>query len=1359
MTQVLDNSASPSLDPRRVRAARALLAWSQQDLAKAAGVATSTVADFERGQRTPVANNAEAIRSALESAGVQLLPTGAIVGPPLPVPFESERPGLPMRWVDSDDLEKWADRTDAVFSLPTLLDYLIRASKGATVELRFPADGGVRRAGWDGVTKSNSGSSYIPTGVAGWELTVQRSKLLQKANDDYQKRTAEPGALDPANSCFVFVTLRHWPKKDEWAKQRQSEGPWREVRVLDAADLVHWIEQTPAVGLWLARRLNKRPDGTRELAEVWEEWSQATELPLTEDLVLSDRDEDTVTVLRWLRGPASVLDLQATTTEEVLAFFHATLTELPEEHDRAYRTRCLVVATADAARLLAQADAPLILLLTAPDPGIARTLAQRGHYVLQAHDDQSIYQGARSLARPSREGIENALKGAGFPDDQASGLARDCARNLTVLRRLIPPAPGRRPAWADSLPRALRAALLIVGWDQENDADCRLLSELADCSYETVIRELMGLVGDHDSPLQQIGSAWRLASPRDAWALLARLLTKADLDRFEASAYAVLGSADPRFDLDPSERWMANVHQVRPRYSRLLRQGVGQVLVSLAVWGTLVRTVPDAADRPQVIVRKLLRGADARRWWSLSSDFRLLAEAAPAAFLDAIEESLDQEAPPIAVLFGCDEDGMGGTEYLADLMWALESLAWSPDWLPRVSLVLARLDALDTKPRRTINGPANSLVSLHLLGLPQTYAPLSARLKVLDQLRKKTPEAAWKLMMGLLPKGGTITMTPTPKPRWRDFSIPDHEPVTHAVFRRGALAISDRLVEDVGLSAARWSELLAHLEDFWPDPSRVINALDGVEPQVQDQAERALFWNTLRGLLHQHRQFPEAEWSLPEDVLARLESVYDRFAPMDVLTRMAWLFQHRVELPHPFVDSDGDWRGEERQLEAAQRAAVQEVYTKGGVHALLELARMAEAPGYIGKAFDDLGWPESDVDVLLDAALRSTDENARVVGRGLIVSLFSKRGQSWAVALFQRAIHENWGGDALRTVLEALPPDRWVWDLAACAGGEVERLFWRRMSRSWMSDDPELLTHVVRKLVDLGFARQALAIAGPGRSKLLPSGLLVELLNEAVAEPTERDNFQIEPHMSEYFVTQILKTLDHRDDVQQDDLARLEWRYLPLLQHSRRPAKALMKTLAEDPSFFVQMLTAVFKASEESGVVDPEPEDADQAKAAATQAYRLLELWSRIPGTQNSGVIDSEILEKWIKDARALAKTAGRERVADGRIGNMLSASPEGADGAWPAEAVRDMLDLFHASDSMSDGFVIGKMNRRGVTTRMPRDGGALERREAAKFRGWAKAVRDDHPHTAKALDRLAESYERDALRHDESARRLDWEG
>lgn len=1272
-----------------------------------------------------VANNAQAIRGALEGAGIRFLPTGAVIGPAVPGLATFGQPGTPIRWVSAEDLSDWANRIDGAVSLPTLLAYLIRATHGTAVQLRFPADEGVRHPGWDGQTSTETGSCYVPRGNAGWEIGTQRTKILKKANDDYFKRRAEPVPFDPADAAYIFVIPRHWPKKDEWAKARQDEGPWREVRVYDADDLVHWIEQTPAVGLWLATRLDKRPDGIRELDEMWQEWSLATQWSLNEDLVLSDRDQDSAEVLRWLRGEPSVLSLQATTTDEVVAFFHATLGELPTDLAVAYRARCLVATTADAARTLANAPGPLIVLLTDPEPGTARNLANRGHYVLQTYAERQVPQGEiRTLERPSREGIAAALTAAGIAEPHANALARDSAR-LAVLRRLIPAAPGRLPSWAEEPPpRALLAALLAGGWDESAEADRARLAELADQPYAVVIAALVPYVGQFDSPLQQIGSTWRVASPPDAWFLLARHLTSADIARFEAAAHAVLGSADPRFDMEPSERWMAAVKGIHRDYSGMLRHGVGQTVILLALWGDRVHTVPDAHRRADAIVGKVLGNADDRRWWSLSRDFRLLAEASPGAFLDAVEESLDQDSPPIGALFGDDEGGIFGAEHLSDLMWALEALAWSPEWMTRVSHVLARLDAIDTKPRRYSNGPAYSLRHIHLLWNPQTYATLEQRLRALDLIRKQEPNAAWKLMLGTLPQRHDF-LTPSPMPRWRDFTVDKVETVTWGLIGRGAAAISERLLTDVGLTPARWSVLLDRLGDLAPDPDAALAALEAAEPRITDKADRATLWGKLRGVLHHHREFPNAEWSLPAAVVGRLEALYDRFAPTDPLERTAWLFQLSVQLPNPPAEG---WQAEEQDIDSARREAARAIYAAGGVAAVLSLARLSDAAGYLGKALYDTGLPESEVDTLLEAAIRSDDSHERDIAHGLIRFIFPDRKQPWAAALIAKARADEWGDNSLLMILGALPRDRWTWNCVAEIGGEIEVTYWRRAQVSSRSRDSEDVAYAIRKLISVGRARDALPLARRDANVHLPTDLLIEVLREAARQPFQGAGDSNEATMFQHYVAETLQLLDERDDVDRNALVGLEWSYLQVLEYSGRPAKVLLRALSEQPSLFIEMLRAVFKPSEESGVVDPEPEDQERARKIATQAYRLLGLWDQIPGTRENGTIDGEVLETWIKEARALAKAVGREDIADSRIGQMLSASPIGADGAWPAEPVREVIDLFR-SKPIIEGFQVGKRNRRGVTSRMPRAGGDLEREEAAKSRTWAKSIAYDYPY------------------------------
>lgn len=68
------------MSPEQCRAARGWLDLSQDQLASAASVSLSTVRDFEKGRRVPIANNLNAMKRALEAAGITFPENGISYG-------------------------------------------------------------------------------------------------------------------------------------------------------------------------------------------------------------------------------------------------------------------------------------------------------------------------------------------------------------------------------------------------------------------------------------------------------------------------------------------------------------------------------------------------------------------------------------------------------------------------------------------------------------------------------------------------------------------------------------------------------------------------------------------------------------------------------------------------------------------------------------------------------------------------------------------------------------------------------------------------------------------------------------------------------------------------------------------------------------------------------------------------------------------------------------------------------------------------------------------------------------------------------------------------------------------------------
>lgn len=1328
-----------TLTPSKMRSARALAARSLKEISKLSGVEVSTLLDFERGLQPSLGERIEAVERALEKVGARFEEDGSVsLAGPAPQP--SSTAGDPHRWITAQDLVAWGATRDGQAHLSELVGRLILATAGPEVRLRFPAGDSVQFSGWDGVCTTDVGAGHVPAGVSVWEFTVQRAGIGGKASRDIGKRSKGPTGVDRDDTTFLFVTLQRMPNKDILAKDELAKGVWKNVVAIDSDELVHWIDLCPGVAEWLALRVGKRPGGLRTIGQVFDEWSLATAPPLSADLLAADRDEEATAVLRWLNGPPAVFSMQGETPGEAMAFPFAAIGPLPFLHKMYWESRMLVAGT-EAARSLLGLSAKLVVIMDGGDPDLAASLVNAGHHVYLA--SETDLPGGMRLSRPWRFTIQRGLEAMGLDHSKAQTMARNCGRSLTILRRLMPVGGSKPPAWANApISRSLLAAMLAGSWNSFYPVDRAILERLAGRSYAELETDLTSFAVALDGPMRKSGTVWKLASLRDAWFLLAGNLTSDLIDGLCTAFADVMSENDPAFDADPTDRWNVDFEPPK-RASSLLRRGLTEAITVLAVFPERAANVHDASFRSEKAVGLLLEEADERRWWSLSDDFRQLAEASPKAFLDALEGALDKDPSPIKALFRIDEGFITPEEYLADLLWALEILAWSPDYLDRVSFILCRLVEMDVG-RKHGNRPDATLRHIYLPWMPQTFATAAQRMDVIDVMLEMHPNPAWGLLLALAPEIFASTDL-SAFPAWRDFSVGGNPAsVSRAELFESYRRIGQRLLVAAGSDAGRWAVLLDDWQSFdaeWrQDAEKALAAAIGNygERERNDMRER------LRQIIGKHEQSPQADWTLKEEALEPLRIMFRQLEPSDPVERNAWLFGGPT-----FDYRDGrPWQEIQKELEGSRRVAAVEILTASSIDAVMAMAERIRLPRTLGEAVATSSVPEAQKDTFLERAL--TEDAPALVDFcfGMLIPLRVLRGEGWLKRRMADGIAKKERIEALVRLALALPAGATHWATIASASPDLDEMYWKRIDDHQIPETaaPEF---VIGKLLSANRGPNALTWVAAHRAITVPADLVIAILRH---KSTISGGEQIVggSTMWQHYAVELFKRLDADPAASAQEIASLEWTYYRLLEHSDRPPHKLNQAIAGDPKFFMFLMTK-FYLPEGAAPLSVSEDDRRMAK----QVYHVLSNWDVLPG-EDGDAIDAPALQAWVDEARLLGKTAGLAADVERKIGGILAMAKRQVGVPWPPAAVRAVIEKSR-SKLLEGAFVMALHNVRGVTMRRLNDGGELEREEAAIYRADAAALGARHTRTRALLNRIADGYEQDAGGQDRSAEQRDW--
>lgn len=1231
--------------------------------------------------------------------------------------------------IDRKIIEDWAKQYSSQSDFPLLVSMMVYATLAPGDYSFIPWGSAINIGGWDGLVCSEKGAGFIPVGRSIIEFGTD-DKTKTKAEHDFNTRiNSKNEVIDRKQTTFIFMTPRCWKGCEKWQEEKKKEKVWKDVRVYDSRGIADLLKNMQSVTAWLARKIGLRPErGVVDAERYWIEGSLSPVVTLNSRFFVAGRTAQIEKLEKTMSSEIPIVGVLASSKEEAIDFILAAGMSFSGDNSKRFKSKAIVVEDAGALRNL-PTNQHLIIIPTFEDARSLYYMAVQGNCVLIPLGADTDYQQVKiELTRPDKQELVSALEECGLDHDRAENTVRDATCSITAIKKELGFFVQRAEWLNNENVSELFAALLCGRWDEKVEGDKHIIEQLTGKPYGEYRQMMVRWSGLPLSPVLQIGTTWRLVSPLSLWADLKNHL----IVNWQGLLNEVCLKVFLHSDSDTEEK-----------YSTQLRDGLLQSLIIVALHGQRLRFIGNGQEYVNGIVEEILRQDTSQQWKHIHSSLMMFAEAAPEVFIKYVHESLANPEHSIISLFEENKEFFFPESHHADLLWALEGLAWAPEYLKETTELLLELTEQD--PGGTLgNRPFNSLIEIYNPWVPQTSVDNKSRSIILRGFIDKQYSRMWDLLLALLPKIGMV-FSFTHKPRWRQFDYELVKSNPQATLYQFISDVVDMLKTSYDGSDKKMAEIINHIE---PLPHKIrkelidwigatVKSLKGHSAESSKALREALWYQGLQG----RRDYTD----FSKEELEAIKKAYEDLVPQDVVQRDIWLFDETFpHLPIPTNDiKDIDKSNEEcmRLREEACRNWLAVL----GVDETIDLRRRVGEPATLGNTLARIDESE-ELLVKVVSLLENDDDYA--FARSYLAEKERKIGEEAMVGLYKTFAGKGQSVENNVRFLCCLNQSLDLWELIETLDDEIQSEYWRRVHVLFFGPDANRSLYAVEKLIAAGKAITALNGSWHHADRF-PTAVLQKVLVKAISIPLEL-NATIDYMSAEAY----LEELHKRTDRNEADLENLEWYYLPLMRHypKKMDIELLIKHLNHDPEYFAELLTYFFIPDDgvSKDEIPSNDEEREKMRANAERAYALFDLWKNLPGVDDEGKIDADFLSDWFEKAIKAAKTRKREKGAYIQLGKLFAQYPEKSE-HWPAMDLFALMETVK-SESFFRNYECAMFNKRGFTSRGPYEGGDIERNESDYFKGLYKQCAVSYPKVAKVFNSLAKQYEGMAKEMDDEA-------
>ena len=848
-------------------------------------------------------------------------------------------------------------------------------------------------------------------------------------------------------------------------------------------------------------------------------------------------------------------------------------------------------------------------------------------------------------------------------------------------------------------------AALIGSWDENSNGDINTIQKLSGSEYDR-FRSFVRQDMQSDNPNFSFhDGVYQLHRRKEIFELQIDLLYDDCINRaFDIASDLVVETSRRFYDddqysiIEPNDGSFSNSEAFRKSFLR----GLCLLSNSRRPKNCSTHTIRNGACQ---LTRRFFAGCSWKRFASLGENLPVFAEIDSGTYLSELETYIGNNHSDIIRLFPrADEFSIFTPNFIANVLWSLERLAWIPDYFIQCIRCLSLLESLNYDKTNSGNTPLNSLKAILNPFNPQTCAEFTKIKNAIQSLEVDSVDLCWKIVVSVLPSQ-SFTFLTTRKPTYK--KLPQYPfPNPNEAFQ-SIVPFYIRKAMELTTDAEQFVDLTNHIDLM--DPKTRIDFFDKIVDlscALGDDSKYKI-WSSLcekREDLIESNDGKEPD----SEPFLKLEEAIAAIIPDSNWFRYQLVFTHHYGA-RQLRDAKKGWKAVERE----RINAVYSLFQEYGIDATVSFA----------EAVDDV----RGIGYKLGAKIEKTKfrciiGNACVLDsqpflNGLIQGYYSKNPECTLCDLQLLRFEES---IRLKILLE-LPIDAEVLDNIEPLLSD-ERLYWERVQVGFFypNDTQSLVLPIIKKLMQ--YKRYTTAINSLFFSDVvneIDDSILLELLTKAYS--TDADEV-----LRESAVQHIVQRLQQSFPAHLDEMADIEFVYYPFLnKFSKTKPRFLQYKLANDPEYFCSFVGQTFRAKHETAKKTTLPE------WVQSRLFDIIIQSSIVPGVDWNGDFQEVSFHNWMDYVQKWAAENDRNEVVQNTIGHGLSYANK--ENGLPNDAIVKELNKVD-NGKMRTGYASGIVNQRGVHW-VDREG-KPELKLAEQYTEYAEAA------AAKGYTRFSETLE-----------------